>query len=323
MEYKVSVIVPVYKVERYLEKCLKSLLYQSLTETEILVVNDGSPDDSQKIIDRYARLFPQKIVSFQKENGGVAAARNFGIERAHGEYIAFLDGDDFADLDFCQRLYERAVETGADIVASDVRVLFPDGKVREVKSGHENADTREKIKKSLVSFYPVVWNKLYKRTLLEESGVRFSQGIATGEDVDFLYRLLPYAKSVAVEPFAFINYVQREGSVTARPDARILQYLTVWKGLLSFYRENGFWNDCKKELEFACVRYLYATMAKRAAVLPKADFENALREAQGIIRENFPYYRRNGYFYKAGAKGLYLLLFSPRWGFLLRKGEGK
>ena len=91
---KVSVIVPVYNVEAYLETCLEALVKQSLKEMEIIVVNDGTQDDSQKIIDRYAKQYPDRIKAYQKENGGLSSARNYGIERAQGAYLAFADSDD-------------------------------------------------------------------------------------------------------------------------------------------------------------------------------------------------------------------------------------
>ena len=116
MHAKVSVIVPVYNSRDYLERCLESLVNQTLPDIEIVVVNDGSPDDSQTIIDRYAEAYPDKIVSLSKENGGLSDARNFGIARATGEYIGFVDSDDFVDLDMYERLYDKAASTDSDIV---------------------------------------------------------------------------------------------------------------------------------------------------------------------------------------------------------------
>ncbi|MEI3251451.1 MAG: glycosyltransferase family A protein [Candidatus Gastranaerophilaceae bacterium] len=94
-KYKVSIIVPVYGVEKYIDKCLDSLVKQSLKEIEIIVVNDGSQDNSQKIIDKYVKRYPDKIKSYIKENGGQGSARNYGLEKANGEYIGYVDSDDF------------------------------------------------------------------------------------------------------------------------------------------------------------------------------------------------------------------------------------
>ena len=113
---KVSVIVPVYNVEAYLERCLDSLVKQTLEEIEIIVVNDGTKDNSQAIIDRYAAAYPQKVISLIKENGGLSDARNYGIPYAHGEYIGFVDSDDYLNVTMYQKLYDRAAETDSDIV---------------------------------------------------------------------------------------------------------------------------------------------------------------------------------------------------------------
>ena len=105
---KISVIVPVYNVENYLEKCLNSLVNQTLEEIEILVINDGSTDDSQKIIDEFQEKFSQKIKAFSKENGGLSDARNFGIDRATGNFLAFVDSDDYISENMLQEMYDLA-----------------------------------------------------------------------------------------------------------------------------------------------------------------------------------------------------------------------
>ena len=104
---KVSIIVPVYGVEKYIDKCLDSLVKQSLKEIEVIVVNDGTKDNSQKIIDKYVKKYPDKIKSFIKENGGQGSARNYGLEKASGEYIGYVDSDDFID----SHMYEKMLST--------------------------------------------------------------------------------------------------------------------------------------------------------------------------------------------------------------------
>ena len=102
---KLSIIVPVYVVEKFVDKCLNSLVKQSLKEIEVIVVNDGTKDNSQKIIDKYVKKYPDKIKSYIKENGGQGSARNIGIEKARGEYISFVDSDDWLDLDALEKMY--------------------------------------------------------------------------------------------------------------------------------------------------------------------------------------------------------------------------
>ena len=105
---KVSVIVPVYNVEKYLTQCLDSLVNQTLKDIEIIIVNDESPDNSQAIIDKYAKRYPKIIKAYKKKNGGLSDARNYGIERATGDYIGFVDSDDFVELDMYEDLYKAA-----------------------------------------------------------------------------------------------------------------------------------------------------------------------------------------------------------------------
>ena len=116
MQKKVSIIVPIYKVEKWLDRCLDSLVHQTLEEIEIIAVNDGSPDNSQAIIDRYVEQYPDKVYGYIKENGGLSDARNYGLQYAHGEYIAFVDSDDYVDVTAYEKLYNKAKEEDSEIV---------------------------------------------------------------------------------------------------------------------------------------------------------------------------------------------------------------
>ena len=110
MGKKVSIIVPVYGVEEWLERCMESLVHQTLQDIEIIVVNDGSPDNSQEIIDRYVKEYPDLVQGHIKENGGLSDARNYGLQYATGEYIAFVDSDDYVDVTMYEKLYKKAIE---------------------------------------------------------------------------------------------------------------------------------------------------------------------------------------------------------------------
>ena len=120
---KVSVIVPVYNVYDYLGKCLDSLVNQTLKDIEIIVVNDGSPDNSEEIIDIYKKKY-KCIKAYKKENGGLSDARNYGIKRAQGEYIAFIDSDDYVDTQMLEKMYQKAKKDNLDIVVCDVYNVY-------------------------------------------------------------------------------------------------------------------------------------------------------------------------------------------------------
>jgi glycosyltransferase involved in cell wall biosynthesis len=128
---KISVIVPIYNMEKYLEKCLDSLLSQTLEEIEIICVDDGSKDASPEILKRYAEK-SAKIISLRKENGGLSDARNYGLPYATGEYIGYLDSDDFVDTDMYEIMYNKAKEQGSDIVECNLHHTYQDYEDTEV-----------------------------------------------------------------------------------------------------------------------------------------------------------------------------------------------
>lgn len=310
---KVSVIVPVYNVERYIDKCLKSLVNQTLKDIEIIVVNDGSPDNSQKIIDEYAKKY-KNVKSYIKENGGVSDARNFGIEKSSGEYIAFVDGDDFVLNDMYEKMYEKAKSNNFDIVVCDLNYIYENNNSEiRVSSGFDK-DTTD-IKKAIINNYPVVWNKIIKREIF--NNIKFKKGVWF-EDVEFLYRMFPLIKSIGVIKEPFNQYIQRKGSITKSVDKRIYNYIDNWNGIIDFYKEKGFYDEYKKEIEFAYVRYIYATFVKQSTYFDKEEYSNAVDLAIKNVKTNFPHYKKNKYFYRS-LKGIYLLMFNKNVSKILYK----
>lgn len=301
---KVSVIVPVYNVEKYLDRCLKSLVNQTLKDIEIIVVNDGSPDNSQKIIDEYSKKY-KNVKSYIKENGGVADARNYGIKKSSGEYIAFVDGDDFVLDNMYESMYNKAKSKDFDVVVCDLNYIYEDtNKEMRVSSGLDE-DTTD-IKKVIINNYPVVWNKIIKREIF--NNLEFKKGVWF-EDVEFIYKMLPYVKNIGVVKEPFNQYIQREGSITKSVDKRIYNYIDNWNGIINFYKEKNFYDKYKKELEFAYVRYIYATFIKQATYFDKDEYDKAVDKAIKNVKNNFLNYRKNKYFYKS-LKGIYLLIFN-------------
>lgn len=229
-EVKVSVIVPVYNVEKYLDQCLDSLVRQTLQEIEIIVVNDGSPDNSQTIIDRYVEEYPEKVVGYIKENGGLGDARNFGIECAHGEYIGFVDSDDWVDVKMFQSMYEMAKKENDDVVICDFIEINDGWKSGHVAHGFRGDTTSFPIDKYLYilnSLDPATaCNKIYKNTLFHIK--KFPQ--QWYEDMATTPILLSYANKIGYMPIALYYYRQIAQSITKRiGDPRTLQVLESWR----------------------------------------------------------------------------------------------
>lgn len=302
---KISVIVPVYNVEKYLEKCLDSLVNQTLKDIEIIVVNDGSPDNSQKIIDKYSKKY-KNIKSYIKENGGLSDARNFGIKKATGKYVAFVDSDDYVREDMYEKMYQKAISGNFDMVVCDLNYIYENSDKIKRASSNVAKDTTN-IKKTMLNIYPAAWNKIFKKELFSNK-IEFKKGVWF-EDVEFIYKILPYVNSIGVVAEPFNQYLQREGSITKSVDPRIYHYIDNWNGLITFYKERNLYDKYKKELEYSYVRYVYATFIKQATSFDKQEYNKAVEKAIKNVKENFPKYRKNKYFYN-NIKGLYLLLFN-------------
>lgn len=307
---KVSVIVPVYNVEKYLDKCLNSLVNQTLNDIEIIIVNDGSLDNSQKIVDSYKKKYQKKIKSYIKENGGLSDARNYGIDIATGDYLAFVDSDDYVAFDMFEKMYEKAISKDFDMVVCDLYYTYPNENKPAYSNIVNDILNKKDIKKIYDCIYPAAWNKLYKRDIIIDNNLRFKKGVWF-EDCEFIYRLLPYLNSIGVVKEKLIYYVQREKSISKTYDMRLYNYIDNWNGIIKYYKDNNIYDEYKKELEYSYVRYLYATFVKQCSnYSDKKEYKKAVKKAISERKEHFPHYRRNTLFYKNGLKGIYLVCFN-------------
>jgi len=307
---KVSIIVPVYNTSQYLAKCLESLINQSLDEIEIIIVNDGSPDNCQEIIDFYVKNYPKKTVSVQKQNEGLSMARNDGIKIAKGEYIGFVDSDDWIDLNMLETMYTKAKTCDFDLIVCDVNFVY-ESYCQCVTSGlTTDVLTKQDVKQSMNNIFPGVWNKLYRRSLFEND-VAFKKGVWF-EDVEFIYRLLIYVESIGVVSQPLVFYLQRSNAITKTFNIKLFDYLTNWEGIISFYRQKNLFQEYHLELEYSFVRYILGTFLSNSLKLSSDDlFRRSVSEAFALVKREFPCYRLNRYFYINGCKGYQLLLMNP------------
>jgi len=301
---KVSVVVPAYNVEKYLGKCLDSLVEQTLKDIEIIVVNDGSTDGTKNILEEYAKKYPKKIKAFNIKNSGPGGSRNFGISKASGEYIGFIDSDDYADTDMFEKLYKKASSKNFDIAVCDVTCV--NGETQSVISSLYENDlfNKQEIKNHMLRFYPVVWNKIYKREIFKH--LKFKKDVWY-EDVDFLYKLIPYLNNIGVIKEPLINYVQREGAITKTFDTRAYYYIENWNNLIDFYKQNNFYDEYKIEVEYCYLRYICNTFSKTLAKTGNLKmFFEGISIAKRNIKDNFPKYRHNKFLYKPSSILMFL-----------------
>ena len=255
---KVSVIVPIYNVEDYLERCLESLVNQTLKDIQIILVNDGSPDNSQLIIDKYAAEYPDKILALVKENGGLSDARNYGIPYATGEYIGFVDSDDYLDVTMYEKMYQKAVDTDSEMVVcgyygvNEKKNTF---RQLQMANGAEFGVSLLENPTLLYSNAPYAWNKLFKKELFERTGIRFPKG-KLYEDIATIYPIMQYANRIEkVNEPLYYYILQREGAITSKVTEKTLQMFDSLALLNEHYKESGTFDLYKTQLCFINLKH--------------------------------------------------------------------
>ena len=243
MKPKVSIIIPVYKVEKFLTRCLDSVLGQTLKEIEVILVDDGSPDNCGRICDEYAAK-DKRVIVIHKKNAGVSAARNSGLEVASGEFVGFVDSDDYVAATMFEDMYRQAVLADAEMAMC--QFVITDGVTDELvhrSSGDDfevlkfdNKKAFEIIADFSCPVQVMVWNKLFKKELIQN--LCFDTNKRMAEDLEFLMRALFKSKTVVYVPYAlYAYYAQREGAATFHADHSIAWYLEQNSNITSIMDE--------------------------------------------------------------------------------------
>lgn len=293
---KVSVIVPVYNTDKYLNKCLDSLVKQTLEEIEVVAIDDGSTDRCAQILDEYQAAYPEKMKVVHKENGGQASARNLALTLCEGEYIGFLDSDDFVKEGMFEKMYTTACEKNADYVACGYTdITYEDGKeivLQEYVASKPAYKTKDLFFGALVS--PFL--HLYRREIVIQAGVDFPEGYIY-EDTAFYLNLIPYIKNIALVEESLAVRVRRSNSTTTTfKKERVRNIFPVLENSLEFYREKGFDTTFAKELEYFCVRILLCSSMQRISrVASYRDAMGLLDETLSFIKHWFGGYKKNPY----------------------------
>ena len=249
----VSMIVPIFDVERYLERSVRSIMAQTHANLEIILVDDESPDACPKMCDEFARE-DGRVKVIHKKNGGLSDARNAGLAVAKGEYVAFVDSDDYVSNDFIKNLYSALRESGADVSCCGFYKVFNNGSLMNTKKSLEllRFTNKEAIKDifSARSICEVMtWNKLYKRDLFEKNGITFPSG-KIHEDNFTTYKLLFFSSCVVYIDDPLYYYTQRTDSIMGRNfDIKRLDALDAPEEARVFFKDNSM--NMQKELQSA------------------------------------------------------------------------
>lgn len=216
---KISIIIPVYNTEKYLERCLKTVINQSLKEIEIIIVNDCSPDNSLEIIKKFEEKDRRIILIDKEKNEGLSEARNSGIKLAKGEYILHVDSDDWIEPNYFEDVYNLAKKENADVVITDFFIDYDNGEFF-IQSDQKNQNGLELNKKQTINnivlgkSFPCVWNKLFKRELYIKGEISHPKGKSLGEDLYVTPKLLFLANKIIKLNKAYYHYIQNNSSIT-------------------------------------------------------------------------------------------------------------
>lgn len=297
---KVSVVVPIYNVEKYIKKCMDSLVNQTLQEIQIIFVNDGSTDESGNIAKEYASKYPNKIIYLEKENGGLSDARNFGMRYAEGEYIAFLDSDDYVENTMYEEMYNKALQENSDYVECDFLWEYPDKTKKDKRNSYNNK------KEMLTNVRVVAWNKLIKREILEKNNISFPKGLRY-EDIEFTYKLIPYLNKVSYVDKEFVHYVQRNNSIANVQNERTAEIFTIFDNIIKYYQEKGFYEEYKEELEYSYSRILLCSSLKRICKIKDSKTRKKLiEETFEKLYQQFPLWKENKILNNRSIKNMYM-----------------
>ena len=255
---KVSVIIAAYNIEKYIQRCIESVVNQSEREIEIIIVNDGSTDNTLNIINKVNEL-DDRIIVINKKNQGLIEARKTGLKYANGEFILFLDGDDWLENNCIEELYKTANDKKADVVLYNAYMVYDDRK--------EIFDTFiekfiDDIKKNpvknllLLNISPTIWSKFIKKSFLEENNIEFPQNISYAEDLAAVLNIFINKPKIVCNEKRFYNYYQRNDSISNKISSKVLEIDDAIQFIKEKLVEMNIYYENKEEFEYTVFRHL-------------------------------------------------------------------
>lgn len=281
MNELISIVVPVFNVEKYLEECLDSICKQTYSNIQIILVNDGSTDSSPEICEKYSEL-DKRISVLHKKNGGLSDARNYGIKFAKGQYLIFVDSDDIISRDMVSYLYQLIKSSNSEVGICDPVHWFPD---KEIKFGEETMrkvfSSEDAIVEMLYqkSFLVSAWGKIYKKDLFNQIGFPFGMLF---EDSAIMYRLFDSTRNIVYGNAKLYGYRHRENSITTKEfSKRDYDIITICNEISQYFSNRS------EELKKASTSYQTAGALRVYMNAPRnGDYEEEIKYCKNIIDKN-------------------------------------
>lgn len=292
---EISVIVPIYNIEKYLGKCLQALAEQTIDSYEVILVDDGSTDGSRKIAEKYVKSYVEKFTLVCQENKGLSEARNTGMKYAKGKYLCFVDSDDYVETNYLQTLHECAEKTEADLVFCAFRSVDEHGntikKVCETGFEPGKGYTIEE-RKDLLLTQNAAWNKLYKKDIIEKNSLQFTPG-AWYEDLRFVKKYMLFASKFVYCDSVLYNYLIRQGSImNSMSSKRNVEIVDAIDEVIQFYEEQQVLDKFHEEVEFLAIDHIYISTLVRLLRAGEKEQFNVIKKE---FVKRFPDYKKNKY----------------------------
>lgn len=293
---KVSVIIPAYNTENYIKECVESLIGQTLKEFEVIIVDDGSTDNTLALLKEYEKKAPERIKVLHKENGGQASARNLGLKYAKGEYVGFVDSDDWVALDMYEKMYQKAKEENADIVVCDIVNHYPDT-TRTVDFTHVTNKSR---------YANSSCNKIFRREFAED--IVFPEGLWY-EDFEYSAKQVLKTDAISVVHEGLYQYNCRDGSTMHNNNAqKNKDILTVMEHIEAFVEEHGWSEKYKTELEYFYVDHVLNTTIERLEEQENKEKREVIEYVRKAVLKKCPKFYQTQVFKEYGLKKRIVLL---------------
>lgn len=248
----VSIIVPIYNVEDYIRECIDSILVQTYPDFELILVDDGSPDDCGRICDEYAER-DRRIIVIHKKNGGLTSARNAGLSKASGEWIMHVDGDDWVEPDMLESLIEAARVTGADLVFGDFLSDRPSEAYKKLPTW--SSDKRESMSNYMAYTMTTIWGSIANRSLYIDNSLKSPENISYCEDFHLIVRLCHFAKKIVNVHRPFYHYRYRPTSIMSNMSKRTEQdEQWAYQDTIRFFKEQGVYQYYRKVMSWRVLK---------------------------------------------------------------------
>ncbi len=318
---ELTIVVAIYNVEKYLDKCLESLSKQSAKDYEVWCINDGSTDNSRDVILKYVND-NKRFKLFDKENGGLSDARNYGLERCNSKYISFVDGDDFVSFDYVEEILRHMEDVDMLVFAYNQYYLMDDKKEKidlRIDEGIYNL----KDKKKLLAYTPnAAWNKAYRTSLFKDNDIIYPFGYRH-QDLGTTPKLLLRANKICYIDRPLYNYlIDRPNNITAQIDNKLYHIIDMAKEVMNYYQKENVYKEYIDEFEYLIKRNFIQSLRK---AMKLKDINFVYKFIDDVFKVEKEYFKDSGHKYKIveeDGDDVYLSKIKCKFYYLYRKLRG-